>query len=59
MDINDFRAWHTVILLVLFIALIFWAYSKKRKSSFNEAANLPFADEDKHKATLKKETDHE
>ncbi len=59
MDINDFRAWHTVILLGLFIALIFWAYSKKRKSSFNEAANLPFADENQHKATIKKETDHE
>ena len=55
MDINDFRAWHTVVLMVLFIGIIVWAYSKKRKKSFDEAANLPFADEDKHKATLKKE----
>ncbi|MEO5343605.1 MAG: cbb3-type cytochrome c oxidase subunit 3 [Gammaproteobacteria bacterium SHHR-1] len=59
MDINDFRAWHTLILLVLFIALIFWVFSKKRTSSFNEAANLPFADEEEHKATIKKETHHE
>jgi cytochrome c oxidase cbb3-type subunit 4 len=32
-------------LLVAFIGLIFWAYSSKRKKSFDEAANLPFADE--------------
>ena len=46
MDINDLRGISTAILLVAFIALIFWAYSKKRKQSFDEAANLPFADDD-------------
>ena len=55
MDINDIRAWHTVILLILFVGIIFWAYSKRRKKSFDEAANLPFADEDQHRATIKKE----
>ena len=40
MDINDLRAWHTVVMLAVFIGIILWAYSKKRKSSFNEAANL-------------------
>ncbi len=59
MDINDFRAWHTIIMLVVFIAIIVWAFSKKRKSSFNEAANLPFADDDQNEATLKKENNHE
>lgn len=57
MDINDFRAWHTVVLLVLFLGIVWWAYSKKRKKSFDEAANLPFADEDREKATLKKENE--
>ena len=59
MDINDFRSWHTLILMISFIGIVIWAYSRKRKKSFDEAANLPFADEEKHEATLKKETNHE
>ena len=55
MDLNDIRGWHTVILLILFLGIVFWAYSKRRKKSFDEAANLPFADEEQHKATIKKE----
>jgi cytochrome c oxidase cbb3-type subunit 4 len=55
MEINDLRAWHTVVLLIAFVGIIFWAYSKRRKKSFDEAANLPFADENKHKATIEKE----
>jgi len=55
MDINDIRAWHTVVLLILFVGIVFWAYSKRRKKSFDEAANLPFADENQHQATIKKE----
>ncbi len=56
-DINDFRAWHTVVLLLVFIGIVVWAYSKRRKKSFDEAANLPFADEERHKATLNKENE--
>ena len=55
MDINDLRAWHTAVLLVLFIGIVVWAYSKRRKQPFDEAANLPFADEEQHQATIKKE----
>jgi cytochrome c oxidase cbb3-type subunit 4 len=55
MELNDIRAWHTVILLILFLGIVFWAYSKRRKKDFDEAANLPFADEDQHEATIKKE----
>ena len=54
-DLNDIRAWHTVLLLILFLGIVFWAYSKRRKKSFDEAANLPFADEAQHQATIKKE----
>lgn len=46
MDINDLRGLSTAFLLVAFIGLCVWAYSKKRKKEFDEAANLPFADED-------------
>ena len=55
MDLNDFRAWHTVLLLAIFIGIVIWAYSKRRKKSFDEAANLPFADDERHKATVEKE----
>jgi cytochrome c oxidase cbb3-type subunit 4 len=41
MDINDLRSIFTLILMVTFIAIVFWAWSKKRKDDFNEAANLP------------------
>jgi len=46
MEINDIRAWHTVVLLILFVGIVIWAYSKRRKRDFDEAANLPFADDD-------------
>lgn len=45
MDINDLRGIGTALVLVAFIGLCFWAYSKKRKKTFDEAAQLPFADE--------------
>ena len=45
MDINELRGLSTAMLLVAFIGLVFWAYSSKRKSEFDEAAQLPFADE--------------
>ena len=54
-ELNDIRAWHTLLLLILFLGIVFWAYSKRRKKSFDEAANLSFADEKKHEATIKKE----
>jgi cytochrome c oxidase cbb3-type subunit IV len=55
MDINDIRAWQTAILMASFIGIVVWAYSKRRKKSFDEAANLPFADEEQHRATIEKE----
>ena len=45
-SINDLRSWHTVVMLVAFLGIVFWAYSRKRHKSFDEAANLPFADND-------------
>jgi cytochrome c oxidase cbb3-type subunit 4 len=42
MDINDIRAWHTVIMLAVFLGIVWWAYSRKRKARFDEASQLPF-----------------
>jgi len=43
----------TVIVFVSFIGVVIWAFSSRNKKSFDEAANLPFADEDEHQSTKK------
>ena len=55
MDINDLRGISTALLMVSFIGLWIWAWSKKRKKAFDEAANLPFADEEMNKRTMQEE----
>jgi len=37
-------AW-TVFAFVFFVAVVFWAWSSKRKSSFDEAARMALDDE--------------
>ena len=46
MDINDLRGISTVSLFVLFLALWVWAWSKRRKAPFDEAANQLFDKEE-------------
>ena len=46
MDINDLRSIVTVAGLLCFLAIVGWAYSKRSKKRFDEAANLPFAEHD-------------
>lgn len=45
MEIGTLRGLGTILVCVAFIGIVLWAYSSKRKQSFDEAANLPFADE--------------
>ena len=52
MDINDLRVISTVMLMVAFIGVWVWAWSKKRKKDFDEAANLPFADDVEHRNSV-------
>ena len=59
MDINDLRGLSTLLLMVTFLGLCIWAYSKKRKPAFDEAANLPFADEAINDRTMQKESGNE
>lgn len=44
-DINTLRGLGTVFALTAFISICFWAYSAKNKTHFEEAGNLPFADD--------------
>jgi cytochrome c oxidase cbb3-type subunit 4 len=55
MDINDLRGLSTLFLMIAFIGLCFWAYSSKRKAPFDEAANIPFADEDTNQHTAQED----
>ena len=41
MDIGIFRGLLTAVLMLLFIALVFWAYSRRRREDFEAAARLP------------------
>ena len=45
MDVNDMRAAVTVALFLLFLVLVVYTWSRKRKAEYDEAAQLPFADE--------------
>ncbi|HCR1318187.1 TPA: cbb3-type cytochrome c oxidase subunit 3 [Pseudomonas aeruginosa] len=45
MDIGTLRGLGTLLIMVAFIGLVIWAYSGKRKKSFDEATMLPFADD--------------
>ena len=60
MNIDDLRVVFAVLAFVAFIGIVFWAYSRKRKRDFDEAASLPFsgegfASEDDAKATHERE----
>ncbi len=35
----------TLVVFVCFIGVVLWAYSSRNKKKYDEAANLPFADE--------------
>lgn len=47
MEIDLFRGLVTVALLVLFIALIAWTWSRKRKDTFEKAARMPLDEDDR------------
>ncbi|MGD2113246.1 MAG: cbb3-type cytochrome c oxidase subunit 3 [Gammaproteobacteria bacterium] len=36
----------TVAVLLLFVGIVVWAWSGKRKQRFDKAANIPFEDDD-------------
>lgn len=46
MDINDLRSIVTVLAFMSFVGIVWWAYGKGVRKGFDEAANLPFADDD-------------
>ena len=46
MDLVTFHSFWTVALLILFIGIIIWAFSSRRKQRFDAAARMPLEDDD-------------
>jgi cytochrome c oxidase cbb3-type subunit 4 len=44
--VSDARSVVTLISMMTFIGIVIWAYSGARKQDFDEAAMLPFADDE-------------
>ena len=55
MDINELRGIHSLIVMAAFFGIIWWAYSAHRKKANEEAAHLPFDDDEVDKRTLEQE----
>ena len=53
MDYGTLRGFFALLILALFIIIVVWSYSKKRKDSFDDVANSIF-EEDKLDTANKK-----
>ena len=46
MDVNDMRVVAMLLGLVLFLGIWAWPWSSRRRTDFDEAARLPFVDDE-------------
>ena len=46
MDNSLIQSIWTIVVLIVFIGIVVWAWSGKRKARFDEAANIPFTEDD-------------
>lgn len=53
MDVMDLRAVITVVSFLVFIGIFIWAYSGRQKKRFDEASQLPFADDEMQERTIR------
>ncbi|QPG07025.1 cbb3-type cytochrome c oxidase subunit 3 [Salinimonas marina] len=44
----------TLLVFICFFAVVWWAFSSRNKDKFDDAANLPFADEGHQESDKKK-----
>lgn len=45
MDINDLRSILTVLMFLAFIGIVWWAFSSRRKDTYDAAARIPLEDD--------------
>jgi|688.fasta_scaffold1803466_2 cytochrome c oxidase cbb3-type subunit 4 len=53
MDHTTLRSILTVVSLLVFVGIVLWALSGRNKERFEQAAQLPFADDDLDTKALK------
>jgi len=58
MDYSLIQSIWTIVVMVLFVGIVLWAWSGKRKQRFEEAANLPFDDDVQPADIPSKENNH-
>ena len=46
MDAGTWRGVFTALMLLLFVAICFWTFSKRRNRDFDEASRLPLDEDD-------------
>lgn len=46
MDVNDLRSAITVVAFLVFLGIVVWAWSERRRERFEQAARLPLEDDD-------------
>lgn len=46
MDIDTLRSVYTVVAFLTFLGVVLWAYGGARRARFEEAARLPFDEEE-------------
>lgn len=44
MDLNDIRSGVTLVSFLAFVWLVVWVWARQRRDAFDEAARLPFMD---------------
>jgi cytochrome c oxidase cbb3-type subunit 4 len=44
--ISIFQSIWTIVVMVIFLGIIVWAWSSKNQKSFDKAANIPFEQDD-------------
>ncbi len=46
--LNNLRGFSTVLVMIAFAGVCWWAFSPRRKKRFEDAANLPFVEDTDH-----------
>lgn len=59
MGLRTFQILFTVIFFAGFVAMVVWVFWPGRKSGYDKAANLPFADEPRSAGPSTQEHEHE
>ena len=57
MDYGTLRGFFALLILALFIIIVVWSYSKKRKDSFDDVANSIFEEDKLDTASKKRHLD--